>query len=255
MNADPAACAARLEDAQRRGAPVAPTADDETMDITFGYAVQRQRLLLRSASGDEPVGFKVGLTSAAGRASFSTDEPVGGFLSAATVSTEGDVTLAGLIAPALEVEVAFVLGTDLDGQVTPRDVLDATAELAIAFEIIDSRWDGGARTAAMLVADNSYAARAVLGPRFAPGDVDLTQLAVTATVADTRLDGHAANVLGDPARALAWLAGHLAARGEGLGAGDIVLSGTLTAPAPLRPGDQAVADFGTLGQLKAHFHG
>lgn len=252
--ADPAGCAARLEDAQRDGTPVIPTAADRGMDVAFGYAVQRLRQSIRSASRDARVGFKIGLTSAAARGLFSAGEPVSGFLSAATVvQSDATVSVAGMDAPMLEVELAFVLGADLGGHVTAHGVLDATAELVPAFEIVDSRWDGGAQNVAMLVADNSYAAGAVLGPPFAPRDADLRQLAVTATVGGTRLDGHAANVMGDPAQAVAWLAAHLAARGDRLRSGDIVLSGTLTTPTAVRPGDVAVADFGALGQVRAQF--
>ena len=42
--------------------------------------------------------------------------------------------------------------------------------------------------------------------------------------------------MGHPAAALVWLAEALAARGERIEAGAIVLSGGLTASVPLRPG-------------------
>ena len=250
---DRARDARRLEDAQHCGELVTPTAEDLVMDTAAGYAVQRHRRSLRSESGDTQIGFKIGLTSAAAQTSFATDEPVSGFLSAATMSVDGDVALTRLAAPMLEVELAFVLGADLDADVTAREVLEATAAVAPAFEIVNSRWDGGARNVAMLVADNSYAAGAVLGPRTAPCVTDLRELAVTAFVGENRLDGHAANVMGDPARAVAWLAAHLAMRGERLRSGDIVLSGTLTTPTAVRSGDVAVADFGSLGRVRADF--
>ena len=46
--------------------------------------------------------------------------------------------------------------------------------------------------------------------------------------------------MGDPAVAVAWLANCLGSRGERLRAGWLVLSGGLTAPVPLEPG-QAVS--------------
>lgn len=251
---DAAGCARRLEDAQNRAVALRPTSAERAMSLAAGYAVQRHRRSLRSASGDRSVGFKIGLTSEAARASFSAAEPICGPLIAGSVIDDGgDISLAGLICPKLEVEVAFVLASDLAGSVTPREVLDATAELAIAFEIIDSRWQGGADNLAMLVADNSFAARAVVGPRLAPHHVDLRRVGVALTVGETRIDGHASNVMGDPAQAVAWLAGHLAHRGEALTAGQIVLSGTLTTPIAVQSGDVAVADFGELGQLRARF--
>ena len=57
--------------------------------------------------------------------------------------------------------------------------------------------------------------------------------------------------MGDPAAAVAWLATALAARGEHLPAGSVVLSGGLTAP-PLYPGASVVAEFDGLGSVEVH---
>jgi 2-keto-4-pentenoate hydratase len=56
--------------------------------------------------------------------------------------------------------------------------------------------------------------------------------------------------LGHPAAAVAWLARALAADGEGLHAGDVVLSGGLTAAVPVSPGDVVVATIDRLGSLE-----
>ena len=61
--------------------------------------------------------------------------------------------------------------------------------------------------------------------------------------------------MGDPAHAVAWLATHLAGQAQRLMADHIVLSGTLTAPVPVKPGDIAVADFGQFGHLSTSFSG
>ncbi|HEV2244670.1 MAG TPA: fumarylacetoacetate hydrolase family protein, partial [Streptosporangiaceae bacterium] len=66
---------------------------------------------------------------------------------------------------------------------------------------------------------------------------------VTATAAG-------AAALGHPAAAVAWLVRALAAAGDGLRAGQIVLSGGLTAAVPLRPGDVVVATIDHLGTVE-----
>jgi 2-keto-4-pentenoate hydratase len=55
--------------------------------------------------------------------------------------------------------------------------------------------------------------------------------------------------MGHPAAALVWLAAALAARGEAIEAGSIVLSGGLTASVPLSAGDQVTAEFDGLGSV------
>jgi len=56
--------------------------------------------------------------------------------------------------------------------------------------------------------------------------------------------------LGHPAAAVAWLVRALAAEGEGLRAGEIVLSGGLTAAVPVGPGDVVVASVDRLGTVE-----
>jgi len=66
-------------------------------------------------------------------------------------------------------------------------------------------------------------------------------------------DGKGGNALGDPLAALAWLANALAKRGGGLKAGDVVNTGTTTALHMAKPGDDAVATFGALGEVRVAF--
>jgi 2-keto-4-pentenoate hydratase len=61
-------------------------------------------------------------------------------------------------------------------------------------------------------------------------------------------------VLGDPRQALTWIANELRTYGDGLRAGDIVITGTCVKPVALTPGDVVRMDFGALGAVHASFH-
>jgi 2-oxo-3-hexenedioate decarboxylase len=56
--------------------------------------------------------------------------------------------------------------------------------------------------------------------------------------------------MGHPAAAVAWLVRQLSAGGEGLRAGEIVLSGGLTAAVPVGPGDVVAASIDRLGSIE-----
>jgi 2-oxo-3-hexenedioate decarboxylase len=56
--------------------------------------------------------------------------------------------------------------------------------------------------------------------------------------------------LGHPAAAVAWMVRAMAAEGDGLRAGDVVLSGGLTAAVPVAPGDVVVASIDRLGTVE-----
>ncbi len=130
-------------------------------------------------------------------------------------------------------------------------MLAATAGVAAGIEILDSRFLDYRFTMPDVIADNTSAGRYVVGAPVRPDGIDLRLAGVvlehngevTATAAG-------AAALGHPAAAVAWLARSLAAAGEGLRAGQIVLSGGLTAAVALRPGDVVVASIDRLGTVE-----
>jgi 2-keto-4-pentenoate hydratase len=243
-----------LRAAQQAGTRVPRTAAPD-LDAAAGHAVQTAGRALRVADGDRQAGWKVGLTTAAAQATVSASGPVSGYLVGSTITAVAPTFDAALLpAPRVEVEVAFVLAAGLEGpDVTPDEVLAATAHLAPAFEIVDSRWEGGPDGVGALLADDVSAAAVVVGERVDPGAVALPDLRVTGRVGAAEVTGGAANVFGDPARAVAWLCADLHSRGEGLRAGDLVLSGALCGPTPVRVGDVVEADLGALGRLRTEF--
>ncbi len=242
--------ASRLHTAATMADPVAATPAEAAMNLDTAYAVQRE---LAQLSGQRIAGYKIGLTSAAAQAQFSVDHPIAGFLTdTAVIASHDTVSLTGMIDPKVEIEFGFLLAEDVDGSATAADILAATRTLMLCLEIIDSRWSGGPGTVAMLVADNSSAARAVTVREIGVPD-GLADAAVSATIGNTVLSGNARDVMGHPAQSVAWLAGHLATDGRRLAAGDLVLSGSLIAPQPIRPGDQVDADFGPLGTVSVRF--
>ncbi|MFF4477069.1 2-keto-4-pentenoate hydratase [Streptomyces sp. NPDC001520] len=227
-------------------------AADQLDDLEMAYAVESATRDLAVAAGGRVIGYKVGLTAQPVRDTFGADEPAAGHLLADRLLEDGEpLATVGLFAPMAEVEIAFILGEALPGpRVTAQDVRNATAVVAPAFEIVDSRWRGGPRTLPMLVADNTNAARALLGPPVAPpASADLAKITATLTIGARTVPGSASAVMGDPAEAVAWLARHLLRGGRRLEAGDIVLSGTLCTPTAIGTGDRLVADLGELGRI------
>ena len=158
--------------------------------------------------------------------------------------------LSELIHPRAEPEIAFVVGRRIEGAATIPEVLKATDAVLPAIEIVDTRYASAFRLPDS-IADNAGAARVVLGTR-ARRPADLVDLGVLGCVfrsragVDTAAGGAA---MGHPAAALVWLAQALAARGEALEEGTIVLTGGLTASVPLQPHGVVLAEFDGLGSI------
>lgn len=232
------------------------------MTIEDGYAVSREWVRHKIATGRIVKGHKIGLTSRAMQVSSQITEPDYGTLLDDMFFEQGDIPFARFIAPRVEVELAFVLGRTLQGpNVTITDVLAATDYVVPAIEIIDARieqFDRDTRAPRKVfdtIADNAANAGVVLGGRpVKPDAVDLRWVgALLYKNAVIEESGVAAAVLNHPATGVAWLANKLAPWGERLEAGEVVLAGSFTRPTTAVAGDVFHADYGPLGAIAFRF--
>jgi 2-oxopent-4-enoate/cis-2-oxohex-4-enoate hydratase len=250
--------AERLVEAAASRVPVDAFSDDHpALTPADGYQVQREVLRLRRRAGDRRIGWKVGLTSAAARAELGMHEPIAGALLASSFWTDGAaLPFDRFIAPAVEPEIAVVLGRDLAGPgVTALDALRATEAVAAGLEIVDSRFREWKCRIADAVADNAFDAGVVIGGRLTdPAGLDL-RLEGVGVEQDGRLVATAAGAaaLDHPLNAVAWLANHLAALSLGLRAGVVVLTGSLTRILRVQPGTHVRAAFTRLGAVGVRF--
>ncbi|WP_082972622.1 2-keto-4-pentenoate hydratase [Mycobacterium sp. 1245852.3] len=225
------------------------TDEHPDLDIATGYRVQRE---LRSACG-ALAGWKLGLTSRAKQSQMGVSSPIYGFLPAAAALDVGEpLDTSQLIQPRCEPEIVFVLGRDLAGpHVTASDVVAACSGVAVGVEVLDSRFHDYDFTMADVVADNTSAARFMIGVPVPAANIDLRLVGVIFEH-NGQVIGTASGAasLGHPAAAVAWLVRSLAAQGEGLAAEQVVLSGGLTAAVRVGPGDVVVATVDRLGSVE-----
>jgi 2-oxo-hept-3-ene-1,7-dioate hydratase len=233
------------------------------MTIEDGYAIQREWVKLELADGRCILGRKIGLTSRAMQQASQITEPDYAPLMDDMFFENGtDIPVDRFIAPRVEVELAFVLREPLRGpSVTLFDVLRATEYVTPALEIIDARieqFDRDTR-APRKVTDtiSDFPAKAVIllgGRPVRPDAIDLrwtgALLHKNGVIEET---GLAAGVLNHPAMGLAWLANKIAAHGEQLNSGDVVLAGSFTRPTTAQRGDNIHADYGPLGSITFRF--
>jgi 2-keto-4-pentenoate hydratase len=223
-----------------------------------GYAIQAE---VAKLSGQSIVGWKIAATSAAGQQHIRVDGPLAGcLLSARALEGGARISLAGNHMKVAEAEFAFRMGTHLPKRAAAysvSEVLAAVASLHPAIEVPDSRYHDFTRLgAAQLIADVACACWFVLGPatRADWRVIDLARHSVAAYRNGALAgQGSGANVLGDPRSALAWIANELSTYGDGLRAGDVVITGTCLTPVPVSAEDSVKADFGELGVLDVGF--
>ena len=154
------------------------------------------------------------------------------------------------------------MARELSGaDITRADVIAATAHVAPALEILDTRIlrsdpaTGQARIITDTVSDNAANAGVVIGPqRHAIGHHDLRWVgAIVKRDGVVEETGLGAGVLDDPATGILWLVQRLHRYGQGLTAGDIVLSRSFIRPTAAPPGRRFQAAFGAFRSVPLNF--
>lgn len=255
----PEILAERLRHAYRGGA-VAPLRDGlRPDDVSTAYQVQSINTKYWQDQGRRIVGRKIGLTSKTVQAQLGVDQPDFGVLfDDMAISDGGILSPSQVLQPKAEAEIALVLGQDLKKEkATIEDVFAAADYAVAAIEIVDSRIADWKITFADTVADNGSSAFFVLGEdRHSLAGLDLYTcgMAMEVNGAVSSL-GAGAACLGHPLNAAAWLASTMTEVGDGLKAGDVVLTGALGPMVALKPGDHICAKIGGLGSCSFTYGG
>lgn len=254
---DRTACALRAAYSDGAIAPLRDVLDPT--DAEGAYAVQAINTRFWESAGRRVVGRKVGLTAKAVQAQLGVDQPDFGVLFADMEVADGGVLdPACLIQPKAEAEIAIILGADLNGpDISRAQVEAAVTEVVAAIEIVDSRIADWKISFADTVADNGSSAMFVLGSVRKPlAGLDLWTCGMALELNGEVVSlGAGVACLGHPLNAATWLAQTLAARGQPLRKGDIVLTGALGPMVAIKPGDEVRATIGGLGSVSFRMGG
>ncbi len=159
----------------------------------------------------------------------------------------------------IEPELAFILGHDLparDAPYNPAEVDAAIAHTHLALELIDSRYSAPAEVDfAENLADGLLNQGLFIGPRVdgnaARAAADMAIRVTLETGEETHLDGRHPSA--DPRAPLYWLAEFLRGKGQGLQAGQAVITGSYAGSFAVSVGQQIAIRYGGLGELTVRF--
>jgi len=226
------------------------------LSVEEAYALQ-DRWCDALHPGERPVGYKLGLTSPAKQRTMGIAEPIIGVLYASTLLAPGeDLGSAAAVQPRVEPEVALLIGEDVSVQDTPEQARRKVAGVAVALEVLDSRFVDYRFDLDEVIADNTSAGAWVLWPSVAAIPDDLALAPVTLWHNGVEVAWAAAGtVLGDPLEGVLVAARLLALRGRALTAGSVVLTGGITDAVPIGPGEVVAAEIGGIGSLQVRREG
>ena len=234
MTASPADTADRIVADLNAHAPFEGYAEAVGASLEAAYALQDAVVarLERDAARGPVAGYKLAANSAKALAGLGLAEPLSARLFAAQcLQSPADLRGHSFRTRAFEPEIAAVIGSDVPAGPQDRaSILPHVARLIPAFEVLDMREaKPSPATMPLAVAQNISNEGAVLGgPGLPPSEVDVEALRLRVRFGEAELADVVGGAPQHPLDAVAWLAGHLAARGLLLRAGMVVLCGTHT---------------------------
>ncbi len=230
-------------------------------DEAEGYAIQAALARQLSDGGMGAVaGAKIGCTTSVMQAYMKIDQPCAGTIYRSGVhDTPAELRYADYRRVGVECEIAVRLAGPLPESPSPVDIdeLAACVESCMAaIEIVDDRYrDFRAIDTPTLIGDDFFHAGCVL----APPVTDWQRLDLAAVAGRMEINGESAgtgrgaDILGHPLRALAWLAETGQARDRRLGAGSIVMLGSVVKTCWLSAGDTVIVEVDGLGRAEVRF--
>jgi 2-keto-4-pentenoate hydratase len=207
--------------------------------IARGMEKQLADRRARIATGEKPLGWKVGLGARPAMERLNIRMPLVGYMmEKSLVANRSTVSLGGWTQPVAEPEVAVYMGADLPGGATRAATIAAIGALGPAIELADL--NPPPADVEVALAGNIFHRHVILGPS------DTTR-------AGARLDGLTGQIFRRGAQAVqedlqanignivdivAHVAGTLGAHGETLRAGDVIITGSIVPP-PLIESDES----------------
>ena len=231
---------------------------DAPKSLEEAYRIQDEvHRLFETEAGMGPLGgHKIALTSRAVQELCGVDQPAYGKVFAKTIRrSPAEVKLSDYLRLGLEFEVAVEIGPGLPASVAPwtrESIGEHVSAVLPAFELIEDRdADYGDLDAASILADRCWCAGVVLGPRVEDWQrLDLAQAPVALTWNDEVVErAVTGDSMGHSFEGLAWVANHLAGRGQALRQGEIVITGSALKTRFPQAGDAVTYRIEGLGEV------
>ncbi len=223
--------------------------------ILRGMAVQLGRWRERLSAGERPLGWKVGFGSPAAKQKFAIKAPLIGFLTdQALVATGATVSLAGWSKPAAEPEIAVHMGCDLSAGADRDTVKAAIAGLGPAIELADV--DRPPDDVERVLAGNIYQRGVIVGPcdaSRAGGVVDGLHGHIARNGSAFAQTSDPQALTGDLIDIVRHVADTLAAFGQTLRAGQIIITGSIVPPLWVEAGEGIVFRLDPVGSVSIRF--
>lgn len=224
--------------------------------IKRGMTAQLAKRRARIAAGEKPIGWKIGLGAPATMEKLGLSAPVVGFLMQRALLLSGSTaSLKGYTKPVAEPEICVRMARDLPAGASADEAAAAVKEIFPAIELadldpvpapdnLDTVLEGDIFQRHVILCGNTRAGASTSG---------LTSR-VFRRGAETNVTTDPEALTGKLPAIVAHVASTLAAFGEKLAAGDVIITGAITPPLVIEPGEvELVHALEPIGEVSIQF--
>ncbi|MGE0563751.1 MAG: hypothetical protein AB7O50_04485 [Pseudolabrys sp.] len=220
--------------------------------MTAQLATRKQRI----AAGEKPLGWKLGFGAPAARELMKIPAPLIGYLMAgAQLASGATVNVKDYAKPVAEPEVAVRLGGAILPGFTPARARACINAVKPAIEIADLHIPPSADTVEAILACDIYQRHVVLGDASrAGGNTDGLVASIIRRGAEAGRTAEIEALTGKIPELLVHLADTLAAFGEKLSAGDLIICGSVFPPPMIEPDETSFSySLAPIGEVSVRF--
>lgn len=223
--------------------------------IARGLSAQLALKRAKFAAGARCIGWKVGFGAPAAMAKLGIAAPLTGFLvDRGRLESGATVDLAGWHKPVAEPEIAVHMKSDLPGEANCGAVAAAIAGIGPAIELADV--DRAPDDVEAILAGNIYQRHVVLGrcdSARAGGNLDGLLACISRNGAEIARTSDLQALTGELIGIVRHVAATLAACGEQLRAGEIIITGSIVPPLWVEPGEEIVYALDPIDTVSVRF--
>lgn len=226
-----------LDTAALQGKSTPQISTSHEMSLDEAYQVQLASLQRRYARGEKLIGLKMGFTSKAKMEQMGVHDLIWGRLTDKMLyESSSDIPLSSFIHPRAEPEIAFLISRDITEDLTLVNVKEYVSHVAVALEVIDSRYENFKFSLADVVADNCSSAAFSLGPWLGV-ETDINDILMSMVADDVIVGkGNSTAILGNPWESLLAAARLAKKYNEPIKEGFIILAGAASPAHYLKQG-------------------
>lgn len=239
-----------LDQAAHTATPTTQLSLNNNINLQEAYAIQSISLGRRYIRGEQWVGLKLGFTSKAKMEQMGVHDMIWGRLTNQMAYANGaDLPLERFIHPRAEPEIAFRVAKDINTVITLDNAKEYVDGVAVAIEIIDSRYQNFKFSLEDVVADNCSSTGFTMGTWQAV-ETPIQDIQMSLIINDETVQtGNSNAILGNPWESFVAAARLAKENGEILPKGAIILAGAATPAVYLAKNQEVKAIAEGLGEV------